>query len=198
MTSLADELRQPSAPSTFRVLLPPGWTQHQPNESGRKQLTDSIRARFKQAGRPDLEVKLSFMVHRQWTAMTRMGAVALYMPTEDTEVPVPMTIIAVPYTVAGGRTLDADLRSRASGPVEAVDLPFGRVYRWVESQSSVNGEEGASARGISYLYPVPGDKPTRGMLLATSILHLDSDVTEEMLTSLTVLSDAIAETFRWK
>jgi hypothetical protein len=198
VTSLADELRRPPAPSTFRVLLPPGWTSHQPNESGRAQLTASIRARFKQAGRPDLEVKLAFMVNRQWTAMTRMGAVALYMPTEDTEVPVPMTIIAVPYTAVTGKTIDADVRSRANGPVEAVDLPFGRVYRWVETQNSVNGEEGAFARSISYLYPVPGEKPTRGMLLATSILHLDSAATEEMLESLTVLSDAIAETFRWK
>lgn len=198
MTSLADELRQPAPPSSFRVLLPPGWTQHQPNESGRKQLTDSIRSRFKQAGRPDVEVKLTFMVNRQWTAMTRMGAVALYMPTEDTEVPVPMTIIAVPYTVTAGKTIDADIRSRAGGPVEATDLPFGRVYRWVETQASVNGEQGAYARSISYLYPVPGKQPTRGMLLATSILHLDSEVTEQMLENLTVLSDSIAETFRWK
>ena len=198
MTSLADELRRPQAPSTFRVLLPPGWTQHQTNDAGKKHLADSIRARFKQAGRPDLDVKLGFMVNRQWTAMNRMGAVALYMPTEKTEVPMPMTIIAVPYTVRAGETLDADVRSRASGPVEAVDLPFGRVYRWVETQTSVNGEAGAHARSISYLYPVPGDRPTRGMLLATSILHLDSDATDEMLESLTVLSDAIAETFRWK
>lgn len=198
MISLADELRQPPAPTTFRVLLPPGWAQHQPNEEGRKRLAESIRARFKKAGRPDLEVKLSFMLNRQWTALGRMGAVALYLPTEDTVVPMPMTVVAVPYTVKAGETLDADVRARARGPVETQDLPFGRVYRWVETQSNVNSEPGASARSISYLYPVPGETPRRGMLLATSILHVDSGETDEMLESLTVLSDAIAETFRWK
>ncbi|MBG6238975.1 hypothetical protein IWX78_001954 [Mycetocola sp. CAN_C7] len=198
MSTLADELRQPAAPSTFRVLLPPGWAQHQPNEEGRQKLAESIRARFKQAGRPDLDVKLSFMLNRQWTALGRMGAVALYLPTEDTEVPMPMTVVAVPYTVKAGETLDADVRKRARGPVETYDLPFSRVYRWIETQNNVNSEAGASARSISYLYPVPGRNPTRGMLLATSILHLQSGESDEMLESLTTLSDAIAETFRWK
>lgn len=198
MNSLADELRQPAPPSTFRLLLPPGWAQHRPNEEGRKALALSIRDRFKQAGRPDLDAKLTFMLNRQWNALGRMGAVALYMPGEATEVPLPMTVVAVPYTARAGETLEADVRARAGGPVEAVDLPFSRVYRWVETQNGVNSEDGASARSISYLYPVPGEDPRRGMLLAASILHLESGETNEMLESLTVLSDAIAETFRWK
>lgn len=198
MTSLADELRQPAPPSTFRLLLPPGWVQHRPNEDGRKELALNIRARFKQVGRPDLEAKLTYMLNRQWNSLARMGAVAVYMPSETTEVPLPMTVVAVPYTARAGETLDADVRARARGSVEVIDLPFGRVYRWVETQNSVNSEDGASARSISHLFPAPGNDPRRGMLLASSILHLESGATNDMLESLTVLSDAIAETFRWK
>ncbi|NYJ21440.1 hypothetical protein [Glaciibacter psychrotolerans] len=127
-----------------------------------------------------------------------MGAVTVYLPNETAETAMPMSIAAVPFSARADRTLDAEVRERAGSDLIALELPHGWVYRWTESKSGVQGEEEVSARTISHVYPVPGKAPKRGMLFVTSVLHLDSEQSAEMLSSLTLLSDAIAETFRWK
>lgn len=199
MTSLADELRGSApAPSSFRLLLPPGWLQYPVDDDARARLLASVHGRFKQLGRPDLDAQLTAMVRKQWRALKQMGALTLYLPGAKTETPIPMSIVAVPYTATAGATLEADVHQRVSVPIEAFDLAHGRVYRWVGVENAVNGENSAFARTISALYPVPGEDPRRGMLLATSILGLRSGETESMLESLTGLSDAIVETFRWR
>lgn len=191
-------MSEAAAPTTFRLLLPPGWSQHPVTDAGRAALARNLRQRFQALNRPDLEAQLLAMLNKQWASLGAMGAVASYLPNEASESATPMSIAAVPFTARAAQSLEAEVRERAGATLGVVELPHGKVYRWTESKPGIQADSGLTATTISHLYPVPGERPKRGMLLVTSILHLDTEEGAEMLRALTMLSDAIAETFRWK
>jgi hypothetical protein len=186
------------APTSFRVLLPPGWRQFGVDDASRAALEALIRDRLKPAGRPDLDAQLRSMVRRYWDRLQRTRAVALYLPTERaTEVPLPMSVVASRFSAAPGRSLEADLHSTVGAEVTRVELPAGPVLRWSSTGEPVDGDEAVRSLTIGHLFPVPGDDPRHGMMLLTGIPHLADGGTDLLLEPLTYLSDAIAETFRW-
>lgn len=197
MSILRDELLG-AAPTSFRVLLPPGWRQFGIDDASRAALEALIRDRLKPAGRPDLDAQLRSMVRRYWDRLQRTRAVALYLPTEQaTEVPLPMSIVASRYSAAPGRSLEADLRATVGVEVTRVELPAGPVLRWASTGDGADGDGGVGSLTIGHVFPVPGDDPRHGMMLLTGIPHLADGGTDALLEPLTYLSDAIAETFRW-
>ena len=52
------------APTSFRILLPPGWRQFGVDDASRAALEALIRDRLKPAGRPDLDAQLRSMLAR--------------------------------------------------------------------------------------------------------------------------------------
>lgn len=197
MSGLRDELLG-AAPTSFRVLLPPGWRQFGVDDASRAALEALIRDRLKPAGRPDLDAQLRSMVRRYWDRLQRTRAVALYLPTEQaTEVPLPMSIVASKYSAAPGRSLEADLRATVGVEVTRVELPTGPVLRWSSVGDGLDGDDAVRSLTIGHVFPVPGDDPRHGMMLLTGIPHLADGGTDVLLEPLTYLSDAIAETFRW-
>lgn len=202
MSTLREELLG-ATPTSFRVLLPPGWRRFGVDDASRAALEAVIRERLKPAGRPDLDAQARSMVRRYWDRLQRTRAVALYLPTEQAaEVPLPMSIVASRYTAAPGRSLDADLRATVGVEVTRVELPAGPVLRWVSTGDGADGEgadgdDAVRSVTIGHVFPVPGDDPRHGMMLLTGIPHLADDGTDLLLEPLTFLSDAIAETFRW-
>ncbi|HEX6956025.1 MAG TPA: hypothetical protein VF156_14225 [Agromyces sp.] len=197
MSILRDELLG-AAPTSFRVLLPPGWRQFGVDDASRAALEALIRDRLKPAGRPDLDAQLRSMVRRYWERLERTRAVALYLPTEPaTQVPLPMSIVASKYSAAPGRSLEADLRATVGVEVTRVELPAGPVLRWTSTGDGADGDGGVRSVTIGPVFPVPGDDPQHGMMLLTGIPHLADGGTDVLLEPLAFLSDAIAETFRW-
>ena len=197
MSSLREELLG-ETPTSFRVLLPPGWRQFGVDDASRAALEALIRDRLKPAGRPDLDAQLRSLVRQYWERLERTRAVALYLPADQaTEVPLPMSIVASKYSAAPGRSLEADLRATVGVEVTRVELPAGPVLRWASTSAGADGDGGVRSLTIGHVFPVPGDEPRHGMMLLTGIPHLADGGTDVLLEPLTLLSDAIAETFRW-
>lgn len=197
MSGLRDELLG-GAPTSFRILMPPGWRQFGVDDASCAALESLIRDRLKPAGRPDLDAQLRSMVRRYWEQLKRTRAVALYMPTEQaTEVPLPMSIVASRFSSKPGGSLAADLRSTVGVEVTRVELPAGPVLRWTATSDRVEGDEAVRSLTIGHLFPLPGDDPRHGMMFVTGIPHLADGGTDVLLEPLTYLADAIAETFRW-
>lgn len=197
MSGLREELMG-EIPTSFRVLLPPGWRQFGVDDESRAALEALIRDRLKPAGRPDVDAQLRSMVRRYWARLKHTRAVALYMPTEQaTSVPLPMSIVASRYSAAVGRSLESDLRTSVGAEVTRVDLPAGPVLRWTSTSNRVDGDDAVRSLTIGHVFPVPGDDPRHGMMFVTGIPHLANGETDLLLDPLTYLADAIAETFRW-
>jgi hypothetical protein len=197
VSRLRDELLG-AAPTSFRILLPPGWRQFGVDDASRAALESLVRDRLRPAGRPDLDAQLRAMVRRYWAGLQRTRAVALYLPTEQaTEVPLPMSIVASRFSAASGGSLEAELRSTVGAEATRVELPTGAVLRWTSTGDRVDGDEAVRSLTIGHLFPVPGDDPRHGMMFVTGIPHLADGGTEVLLEPLTYLADAIAETFRW-
>lgn len=195
--SLRDELIS-ETPTSFRVLMPPGWRQFGVDDASRAALESLIRDRLKPAGRPDLDAQLRSMVRRYWARMKRTRAVALYMPTEQaTSVPLPMSIVASRYSATAGRSLESDLRTSVGVELTRVDLPAGPVLRWASTSDRVDGDAAVRSLTIGHVFPVPGEDPRHGMMFVTGIPHLADGETDLLLEPLIFLADAIAETFRW-
>ena len=196
--SLRDELTAPTSPTSFRILLPPGWRQSGVDEKARFELEKTLRDKFRSAALPEAEAEIRRMIRRYWAQLQKTSAVALYMPTEDAAaIPLPISMVAARYTVRPGLSMEEDVRSRAKSDVLDVELPTGRVFRWMETRERAGDDAAVLSRNITHVFPVPGENPTRGMMLMTAIPHLADGGTDGLLDPLTILSDSIAETFRW-
>lgn len=203
--SLRDELAGVTGPVAvpigYTLLAPPDWGRFTADDAGRDQLTDRMRTRFQEVGRPDLYAEMRSLVRRQWQALQSRGAIEIYMPVvPPTQGGTPMTIVTVPW-ITQGRAFEADVRGRAQGDstVESLsDGAGGTVYRWVNERRGQDDLAGVIAREITYVHPFPGPSPSRGIMIMASIMHPGVTEGGEALNAFSALADAIASTFVWR
>ncbi|PJJ73262.1 hypothetical protein CLV46_2848 [Diaminobutyricimonas aerilata] len=196
--SLVDSLKGSSAtPASYRIALPPGWRQFTADAAGESALLNLATNRFRRAGRPDVEAVVRRRVTQYMEGLRRSRAVAVYLPGQlDDETPVPMSVVLFRYTADPGSTLETVAAHRSRGSFGVADLPVGAVMRWVEQRQGVEGDKEVGSRTFHYLIPAPGDT-RRAMLMSTAVLHLTDEPEADYVSTLELLSDAIAGTFRW-
>lgn len=196
--SLRDEL-EGEPPRGFRIAFPPGWKHYPVDDRGKAAMLRDVSERAKAAARPDLDATLRRSVHEQFEALRRTRGVAMYVPGEGatTESGMPMSVVASRWISQAGRSVEDDVRQRARVEVLRIELPHGVALRWVQDRDGANTREGVLTRTVSYVYPEPGEAPTRGVLLTAGVLHLGTEETEAVTAGMVELADAIVETFRW-
>lgn len=200
--SLRDELSGATVadPAGYTLLTPPNWGRFTADDAGRDQLIARIKERFLEVSRPDLYAQMRTLITRQWQRLRAQAAIEIYMPVvPPVEGGTPMSLVTVPWIAQGD--FDADVRSKAhtSGAVETLDDGEGGVvYRWENDRQGEGDLAGVFTREIVYVRPFPGDAPSRGLMVMTSITHPGATEGGAALRGFIALSDAIVSTLVWR
>lgn len=197
--SLKAELSgRPPTPTSFRMLLPPGWRGFGVDEGAEQTMAGLLRARFQQAARPELEAAVRANVARYFRSLRSSGATGIYLPVDaGEEAPVGMSIVASRFTAPDGSTVAASATSRSRGTAGTIDLGPHILHRWTEAQDAPESAEGVAGRSIHYLIEAPNSDRRRAMMLATGLLHVVGEEESEGVALMEALSDGIVGTFRW-
>jgi len=186
--------------SGFSISMPTGWRQFLVDDEGRAALTAQASRRFKDLGRPDLDVQVRMMVSEQWRKLQSARITAIYLPGPDERQTVlPVSIAVRQHQAPAGVGFEQSVRGMVgSAPVEVFQAPFGTVFRWMSGSTGSGELAEVRSTQIGYAMPLPGEEgERRGMLFFASIASLE-DTDPQMLELLSEGVDTIMETFRWK
>lgn len=186
-------------PTGFTIAMPPGWRQYLVDDEGRKELTAQLSRRFKELGRPDLDVEGRMLIGEQWRKMQAARVSAVYLPGPgENELVLPISIAVRQHQALAQRDFEASVCDFAGVPVERFETPIGLVLRWSRASRGEGELAEVHSTQLGYAFRLPGgEDERRGMIFIASITHLD-ETSSAMLALLMEGVDLIMETFRWR
>jgi hypothetical protein len=199
--NLAAELKgaQQAKELSYTLLFPPGWAHFGITREAEAQLVKNVRDIYQDGGRPEIALDMRTRIHVYFSRLRSIGASAVYLPIRRVDdIVLPVSIAAVPYSVAPGNTVLDLASSLGAGAFEEVHIAQGPVLRSVAERNRVEKEDGLSSRTITYLVPAPGDRPRKAVVFSFAILHLTGEEGSEFVEVLDLLFTSIIGTFRWR
>lgn len=212
--SLRDEIvgAAPPAPKSatpYRLLCPTGWRQVPPSVIA-DDLAESVVARFKEAGRPDLVLQMRGLISQLRSALRSSRAFDAYLPPVIHGNPLPAVLTVSPLVRPADVTWEAALgRLARSASVDVPEFTTTRMWRWTRDER-MNGQPGEPAlctRVRHYVVPVAGEGETRRALhFVFTVMDLQAmaPATEaapseaaSMTEALLETGDVILSTMRW-
>lgn len=185
-------------PAGYHLLLPPGWQGFSVDDAGLAAVQALMSARFKEAGRPDLDAQARRMLRQQWDGLRKQRAQQVFMRVEETEgTLLPMSIALRKHAVRDGGDFAQSLAQLTACSLDRIETPIGPVHR---GERSVEGRgELREARSITVVYGVPLPPPheTRGLALFGTVVHL-ADTDPELVRGHVEILDSVVETVRWR
>lgn len=198
--SLRDELRGDGGVPPFGIVLPTGWMELQPTREAFQELGREASARFRTAGRPDLDAQLRSLVESASRQFLSRDPVRMYLPRPaDGDAPVlPLTMTAARVTGPDGRSLDGWVSSLVAEHGAIRFGPGEAMVRWETSTAPRLQDRRVPIRSVSYLIPIPGTGRRRALQF-TAVIPLGDppEMPDEVIESLMLLCDAMISTFTW-
>lgn len=199
MNSLRRELLGEQLPA-IRMVVPAGWVVVPVDESGVAEFVDTIRARSREAGRPDIEAAFASSVSRWLTELRLQGgrcAVLPLDPPEGTAIPLSFAVSIIEGAAGNGLEEWVTAKIRAGGTSFLDDRRT--VLSWRTSTAGSGAMDGTVTDHYHYLIPVPGTQRKAAARLAGSHV-LDAEgltVGDPRREAAAALFDAMALTVDW-
>jgi hypothetical protein len=185
--------------SGFRILLPPGWSRYRVDDEGRKAFIAKLSARVKQAGNPELDVRLRMVASAQWRRLEQTRTHSVYFPDREIEglAHLPLSLALRQHVAPVGRAFANDLGTLTSAPVKTYDTAIGSIQRWESEKRGQDDTAGITIRALGYGFALPGPAERRGLIFTGTVPYTD-DADPAIVEGATELIDSIMETFRWR
>lgn len=197
MGDLKSELLGEQAGVTYSLVLPPGWARFAVDAEAERLLMQNVTAVLRERGQVSEVLRERQRMTRLFSELRRRRAKAIYLPVVPVEdVVIPASIVVLPAPVAGAANL-AKLRERLDRDqvVAATEVDGRQVWRWEESQRSIDGDSAAGSITINYLFEAPaGNRPA---VVSCTLLVARGYEDGTFAESVLALLDAIAATFSW-
>lgn len=211
--SLRDELlgveRTPTAPTPYRLLCPTGW-RRVPTSVLADEMAESVVAKFKEAGRPDLVLQMRGLVSQLRSALRSSRAFDAYLPPLIQGQPLPAVLTVAPLVRPLDVSWDAAIgRLARHAPVDVPEFTETPMWRWTrdEQMAGEPGEPVLRTRVRHYVVPVAGEDDTRRALhFVFTVMNLDGmsppgepadDGAAAITEALLETGDVILSTMRW-
>lgn len=185
--------------SGFRVLLPPGWSRYRVDDDGRKAFIAKLSARVKQAGNPELDVRLRMLASAQWRRLEQTRTHSVYFADREIEglAHLPLSLAVRQHMAPTGVVFADDLGTLTRAAIETYDTAIGPVQRWQSEKPGQDDTAGITIRAVGYGFALPGPGERRGLVFSGTIPYPD-DADPALVEGATELIDSIMETFRWR
>lgn len=184
----------------FALLLPDGWTSGTGDLGEMHDAVEASLVALPATSRAAVRSSLRILLEDAAERATRAEIIRVFTQSDvSADSYVPMSIVASWLRSPGSRSiqdLGAQLiRTRNAGLLD----PDGTILRWTEDGKVPVDDGTVEVHGINYMLAVPGH-PAVGLVLRTSILRGADGVAvdDEPMAAMTMLSDSIVSTVRWR